>query len=113
MRKISIACFVASLLGPVTVIRKPGEPDKQIYGIAVNARTDDIDGNDVAAETRSQTDDWQIPAFWGSPVALGNKIYFTTTLGAYVVGAAAKVLNEHALLAINDLGPATNAATSP
>jgi len=91
---------------PVTVIRKPGEPDKKIYGIAVNTKTDDINGDDVAAETRSQTDGWQIPAFWGSPVALGNKIYFTTMLGiTYVVDATAKVLDEHAILAINDLGP--------
>ncbi len=39
-------------------------------------------------------------------MALGNKIYFTTMLGiTYVVDADAKVLDESALLAINDLGP--------
>ncbi len=91
---------------PVTVIRKPGEPDKKVYGIAVGTKTEDSQGNDVAAEDRSKTDGWQIPAFWGSPVALGNKIYFTTMLGiTYVVDAGAKVLDESALLAINDLGP--------
>ena len=91
---------------PVTVIRKPGEPDQKVYGIAVRTKTEDAQGNDVAAEDRSRTDGWEIPAFWGSPVALGNKIYFTTMLGiTYVVDAGAKVLDESALLAINDLGP--------
>ena len=91
---------------PVTVIRKPGEPDRKVYGVAVTTKTEDSRGNDVAAEDRSKTDGWQIPAFWGSPVALGNRIYFTTMLGiTYVVDADAKVLDERALLAINDLGP--------
>jgi hypothetical protein len=91
---------------PVTVIRKPGEPDRKIYGVAVRTKTEDAFGNDVAAEDRSRTDGWEVPAFWGSPVALGGKIYFTTMLGiTYVVDAAAKVLDEKALLAINDLGP--------
>jgi len=57
-------------------------------------------------EDRSKTDGWQIPAFWGSPISLGNRIYFTTMLGiTYVVDANAKVLDERSLLAINDLGP--------
>ena len=91
---------------PVTVIRKPGEPEKKVYGVAVRTRTQDINGVDVAAEDRSRTDGWEIPAFWGSPVELGGKIYFTTMLGiTYVVDAHAKVLDESAVLAINDLGP--------
>jgi outer membrane protein assembly factor BamB len=91
---------------PVTVIRKPGEPDQKIYGVAVRTKTEDINGNDVANEDRSRTDGWEIPAFWGSPVELGGKVYFTTMLGiTYVVDAGAKVLDEKALLAVNDLGP--------
>jgi hypothetical protein len=97
---------VEYLEAPVTVIRKPGEPDRKVYGVAVTTKTEDSQGNDVAAEDRSKTDGWQIPAFWGSPVALGNRIYFTTMPGiTYVVDADAKVLDESALLAINDLGP--------
>ena len=66
----------------------------------------DACGDLLADDDRSKTDGWQIPAFWGSPVALGNKIYFTTMLGiTYVVDGNAKVLDESALLAINDLGP--------
>ena len=91
---------------PVTVIRKPGEPDQKVYGVAVRTKTEDNNGNDVADEDRSRTDGWEIPAFWGSPVALGGKVYFTTMLGiTYVVDAGAKVLDEKAVLAINDLGP--------
>jgi hypothetical protein len=86
---------------PVTVVG-----DRKVYGVAVRTKTDDINGNDVANEDRSRTDGWEIPAFLGSPIALGNRIYFTTMLGiTYVVDASAKVLDEKALLAINDLGP--------
>lgn len=91
---------------PVTVIRKPGMPDEKVYGIAVKTKTLDNEGNDVASEERSRTDGWEIPAFWGPPVAIGNQVYFTTTLGiTYVIDAAAKVLDEKAVLSINDLGP--------
>ena len=91
---------------PVTVIRKPGQADEKVYGVAVRTKTENAEGIDVASEDRSRTDGWEIPAFWGSPVALGDKIYFTTMLGiTYVVDSKAKVFDEHALLAINDLGP--------
>jgi PQQ-like domain len=91
---------------PVTVIRKPGVPDQKVYGIAVRTRTENAQGVDVASEDRSRTDGWEIPAFWGSPVALGDKVYFTTTLGiTYVVDSKARVLDESSVVAINDLGP--------
>jgi hypothetical protein len=91
---------------PVTVIRTAGEADRKVYGIAVKTKTENSHGVDVASEERSRTDGWEIPAFWGSPIALGDKIYFTTMLGiTYVVNTRAKVFDEHALLAINDLGP--------
>jgi len=91
---------------PVTVMRKPGEPDQRVYGIAVKTKTVNSLGQDVAAEERSRTDGWEVPAFWGSPVALGDKVYFTTMLGVtYVIDGKARVLDESALLAVNDLGP--------
>jgi hypothetical protein len=63
-------------------------------------------GQDVGAEDRSRTDGWEIPAFWGSPIAINGNIYFTTMPGiTYVVNAKAKVLDESAIVAINDLGP--------
>lgn len=91
---------------PVTVIREEGQPDKPVYGVAVKTKTVNAKGVDVAAEERSRTDGWEVPAFWGSPVAVNGKIYVTTMLGiTYVIDSAAKVLDEKALLAIGDLGP--------
>ena len=81
-------------------------PDERVYGIAVKTKTLNAEGVDIAAEERSRTDGWEIPAFWGSPVAISNRVYFTTMLGiTYVIDAAAPVLDERAVLAINDLGP--------
>jgi len=91
---------------PVTVIRKPGLPDSLVYGIAVNTTALNSKGQDIASEDRSKTDGWETPAFWGSPVAINDKIFFTTTLGiTYVIDSKAPVLDEHALIAVNDLGP--------
>ena len=61
---------------------------------------------DGAAEDRSRTDGWEIPAFWASPTAIGDVVYFTTTLGlVYAFDANAEVLDAKALLSVNDLGP--------
>jgi hypothetical protein len=91
---------------PVTMVRKPGAADQKVYGIGVRTKTENAEGIDVASEDRSRTDGWEIPAFWGSPVALGDHVYFTTMLGiTYVVNSKAKVFDESAIEAINDLGP--------
>jgi len=91
---------------PVTVMRKPGAEDAFVYGVAQRASTRNNDGVDIAAEDRSRTDGWEIPAFWGSPVAIHDAIYVTTMIGiTYVIDSKAKVLDQSALLAINDLGP--------
>jgi outer membrane protein assembly factor BamB len=91
---------------PVTVVRKPDEPDEIIYNQPVRTKVEDIHGNDVAAEDRSRTDGWQIPAFFGSPTAVGGKVYITTMPGiTYVLDGRAKVLDEKALLSVSDLGP--------
>lgn len=97
---------VEYLEAPVTVVRKPGAPEEKVYGVAVRTSTVNSAGQDVAAEDRSRTDGWEIPAFWGSPIAAGDNVYFTTMLGiTYVVNSKAAVLDEKALVAINDLGP--------
>ena len=91
---------------PVSVIRAPGKSDELIYGRAVNTKTDDYKGRNVAPEDRSRTDGWQVPAFFGSPIAVNGKLYMTTMLGiTYVVDYNAKVFDEKALLSVNDLGP--------
>jgi hypothetical protein len=90
---------------PVTVLRKPGLPDEFVYGVAVRTTTLNSLGQDVAAEDRSRTDGWEIPAFFGSPVAINDKIYITTMVGVtYVIDSRAPVLDDSALLAVNDLG---------
>jgi outer membrane protein assembly factor BamB len=92
---------------PVTIIRNEGERDQPIYGIAQRTTTLNSVGQDIAAEDRSRTDGWEIPAFWGSPVAINDKIYVTTMIGiTYVIDSKAPVLDSSALLAVNDLGPA-------
>lgn len=91
---------------PVSVERLAGQPDRLIYGMAVNTKTDDYKGRNVAPEDRSRTDGWQIPAFFGSPTAVNGRLYMGTMLGiTYVVNSRAKVFDQSALLSINDLGP--------
>jgi hypothetical protein len=91
---------------PVGVERGVGMPERFIFGKSLKTTAADIKGNDLASDDRSHTDGWEIPAFFPSPIALGNKIYFGTTLGiTYVFDANAAVLDEKALLGVGDLGP--------
>ena len=79
---------------------------KRLYGLALRTETTNAEGVDVATEDRSRMDGWETPAFWGSPVAINHKIFFTTSMGTtYVLDAKAKVLDEKAILGVNDLGP--------
>jgi len=90
---------------PVTVLRTAGSPDQPVYGVAQRTTTLNNDGQDIAAEDRSRTDGWEIPAFWGSPVLINDRVYVTTMIGiTYVIDSKAAVLDEKALLAVNDLG---------
>lgn len=86
---------------PVTVANH-----ERVYGIAVKTKTLNAKGEDVAAEERSRTDGWEVAAFFGSPIAVNDRLYFTSMLGiTYVIDARAPVLDESALLSVNDLGP--------
>lgn len=79
---------------------------KRLYGVALRTESKNAQGIDVATEDRSRMDGWETPAFWGSPVAIDNKIFFTTSLGTtYVIDATSKTLDETAILSVNDLGP--------
>lgn len=91
---------------PVSVERVAGKPDHFIYDDPVATKPLDYKGVDVAAEERSRTDGWTIPAFFGSPIAINGKIYLSTMLGiTYVIDGRAKTLDQKALLGVNDLGP--------
>jgi len=89
---------------PVSVVRKGGSPDQFIWGQPQASSTVNSRGVDVAEDPRSRRDGW----YWcyiGNPTAVDGKLFFTTMLGiTYVIDARAKVLDEKALLAVNDLG---------
>mgnify|MGYP002141462883 CR=1 FL=1 len=76
-----------------------------VYGQPIKTRTLNAAGVDIAAEERSRTDGWEVAAFFGTPIAVNDRLYFTTMLGVtYVIDSSAKVLDERALKAVNDLG---------
>jgi hypothetical protein len=91
---------------PVGVKRAVGKPDEPVYGQSLTTKVNDSAGNDLAQEDRSRTDGWEIPAFFGTPTAVGDVVYMTSMVGViYVLDAKATVFDEHALLAVADLGP--------
>ena len=90
---------------PVAVRRSANAPEQLTYGMDVTTAPVDFKGTDVASDGRSRTDGWSIPAFYASPIMLGTKLYFGTTVGiTYVIDATAKVLDETAILGLGDLG---------
>jgi hypothetical protein len=106
--RVNIATGKAEYLEvPVGVTRTAGGADQLTYGSDIMTTAQDAYGNDVANDAgRSHTDGWSIPAFYPPPIALGNQIYFSVTLGiTYVIDATAKVLDETAILGYGDLGP--------
>lgn len=91
---------------PVGVKRQPGQPDEPIYGQSLTTLVNDSQGQDLANEARSRTDGWEIPAFFATPTLVGDVLYMSSMLGVvYVIDSKAAVFDEHALLAVSDLGP--------
>jgi hypothetical protein len=89
---------------PVSVVRETGKPDRFIYGKPQTSSTINSRGIDAAEDPRSRGDGWWW-GYLGSPTAVGGKVFFTTMLGVtYVIDGRAEVLDEKALLAVNDLG---------
>jgi hypothetical protein len=89
---------------PVSVVRETGKPDRFIWGQPQISSTVNSRGIDVASDKRSQGDGWWW-GYLGSPTAVGGKVFFTTMLGiTYVIDGNAPVLDEKALLSVNDLG---------
>ena len=76
-----------------------------VYGTNVAASTVNSRGIDAASDPRSRRDGWHWN-FNAPPLCLGGRIYWTMMNGVtYVLDASAPVLDERALLAVNDLGP--------
>jgi hypothetical protein len=91
---------------PVGVKRAAGKPDEPVYGQSLRTKVNDASGNDLADEDRSRTDGWEIPAFFGTPTAVGDVLYMTSMVGVvYVIDTKAAVFDERALLSVSDLGP--------
>ena len=89
---------------PVSVEREAGQPDRPVWGKPQTSSTVNARGIDIVSDKRSQGDGWWW-VYLGSPTAVGGKVYFTTMLGiTYTLDAGADVLDEKALLAVNDLG---------
>lgn len=68
---------------------------------AINSRGEEVTGDD-----RSHWDGWDW-VFNGSPTRVGDRLWFTLASGAvYVLDAGRGPFDQHAFLALNDLGPA-------
>ena len=105
--RVNVATGKAEYLElPVGVSRAPNMPEQLVYGKSLKTTCTDSKGNDLPSDSRSYTDGWEIPAFFATPIVLGNKLYFSVTLGVtYVIDASAAVLDEKAILGYGDLGP--------
>lgn len=89
---------------PVSVVREAGKADSFIWGKPQTSSTVNSRGIDIVSDKRSQGDGWYW-GFLGGPTAVGGNIYFTTMLGiTYAIDGRAAVLDEKALLSLNDLG---------
>jgi hypothetical protein len=91
---------------PVGVDRRPGAPDQAIFGRTLHTRPLDARGRELAMDRRSSDDGWESAAFFPTPIVLGDHLYLSVMLGlTYVIDVRATVLDERALLSVNDLGP--------
>lgn len=92
---------------PSLVDRRSGN-ESRVWGKAPLNDTLNSRGVDIGAvDKRSKGDGWgHVSA--ASPIVVASRIYFPTMLGVvYVLDRRADVWDEKALLAINDMGPAT------
>lgn len=90
---------------PTAVDRTAGAPRYQ-WGTEARAGTQNSRGLDVAHDKRSQRDGWHWN-FNGNPIAVNNRIYYTTMSGlVYTLAADTADFGPEALLGVSDLGPA-------
>lgn len=91
---------------PIQVVRKPGSPDQILWDSHIPSQGRNSRGMRTANDKRSERDGWgHVTA--GSPIAVNQYVFFSTMIGmTYVIDSLAPVLDEKALISINDLGPA-------
>jgi hypothetical protein len=88
--------------GKVEYLELPVAPN--IYATTLASSTVNSRGIDIVSDPRSRRDGWHW-AFLGSPIAVNQHLFWTTMLGVtYVIDGNARVLDEKALIAVNDLG---------
>jgi len=90
------------------LVDRRSNKDERVWGKAPLNDTRNSRGVDIGAvDKRSKGDGWgHVSA--ASPIVIGSRIYFPTMLGmVYVLDTRAEAWDGKALLAINDMGPAT------
>ncbi|MGJ8561359.1 MAG: PQQ-binding-like beta-propeller repeat protein [Litorimonas sp.] len=91
---------------PVQIVRKTGEADRSLWNEALKIELRNSDGFIADSASKEHGTGWGHISGPAS-IAVGNAVYFPTVTGmVYVIDGSADVLDERALLAINDLGPA-------
>jgi hypothetical protein len=82
-----------------------GTPDTYLWRSPRAARAVNARGVEVTGDERSRWDGWDW-VFNGTPTRVNERLYFTLATGlVYVLDGARKPFDEHAFLALNDLGP--------
>ncbi|MFK8114491.1 MAG: PQQ-binding-like beta-propeller repeat protein [Rubripirellula sp.] len=90
---------------PVQVTRTNGSVERK-WDKHLPADTQNSRGMEVAADRRAKGDGWGHVTV-GSPIAVGDMVFFSTMLGTvYAIDSSAETFDESALLSINDSGPA-------
>lgn len=91
---------------PVQIVRRPDQVDETRWNEALPIKLVNSDGFIANAGTKLSGTGWGHIS-GPNPIAVGNNIYFPTVTGmVYVIDGNAKVFDDSALIAINDLGPA-------
>lgn len=92
---------------PVQVVRRAGQPDEMLWDTALPNDMKNAAGFVASDDKRNAGNGWgHVSAASGT--VIGDKLYFPTMLGlVYVLAWNADRLDEKALLAVSDLGAAT------
>jgi outer membrane protein assembly factor BamB len=91
---------------PIQVVRKPDAPDQYLWDRHIPSDGTNSRGIETANDKRSKGDGWGHVSD-GSPIAVNQYVFFSTMIGmTYVIDSQAPILDQSALISINDLGPA-------
>lgn len=98
---------VEYIQAPIQVLRELGKEDQLLWKSHIPARAENARGIETSSDKRSLGNGWG-HVTCGAPIAVNQYVYFPTMIGmTYVVDATRPVFDAKALVAINDLGPAS------